>query len=73
MVEEYNKGFKHPKMVHFTGNIKPWKSLQTPKAYLFWKYAIRTPVFWKLIKEPVRDFIFKSTKNLRLLKLVYFG
>ena len=73
LVDEYEKGFKNPQIIHFAGKTKPWKNPYPKNANIFWKYAIRTPVFGELVKNLINDFIFKSTQKIRLLKILYLG
>lgn len=44
------------KLIHFAGDAKPWKKIDTFLSKYFWKYAIRTPYFLNLLSV-----LFKSS------------
>lgn len=40
---EYEKSEKAPKIIHYSGNRKPWININSKFSAIFWKYAERTP------------------------------
>lgn len=61
--KEFFNGLKHPKIMHFAGNKKPWEHVFTPNAYYFWKYAAKVPSFWEIIK----NLLYKNMLRIILL------
>ena len=47
---EYEKSEKHPKVIHYSGNRKPWINIGSKFSKHFWTYAEKTP-FASKIKE----------------------
>lgn len=43
LLDEYEKSEKEPKIIHYSGNRKPWINLNSKFSGIFWKYAERTP------------------------------
>lgn len=50
-MEEYIKAFKNPSIVHYAGGIKPWLDCDAEYSEYFWKYARKTNVYEKLLKD----------------------
>ena len=46
---EYEESIEAPKIVHFGGNEKPWRNLDTPWTDLFWETAFKTPYYKEMI------------------------
>ena len=47
--EDFLKASKNPKIIHYAGKYKPWKSPELSYADYFWKYARKTPFYEELI------------------------
>lgn len=43
LLAKYEESEKAPKVIHYSGNRKPWINLNSKYSGLFWKYAERTP------------------------------
>ncbi len=45
LFNEYIESEKNPKIIHYSGNRKPWKNKTSVYSAEFWKYAKNTPFF----------------------------
>lgn len=43
LFEEYVESEKNPKIIHYSGNRKPWKNMTSKYTEIFWNYADKTP------------------------------
>lgn len=43
LFKEYLESEKDPKIIHYSGNRKPWKNKMSKYSEIFWKYAENTP------------------------------
>jgi lipopolysaccharide biosynthesis glycosyltransferase len=76
---EYDNTKKHPKIIHFPGDRKPWlNAVNVPYFDLFWKYATRTPfidvILQRMAKNGLtgrtyKEHIFEDIKNRQKLGL----
>ena len=46
---ELEESLKDPKIIHFGGNEKPWRNLDSPWMDLFWDTAVKTPYYKEMI------------------------
>lgn len=54
LFDEYQKSEANPKIIHYAGNRKPWKNVDSRYSADFWKFAAKTPYenyLKKLLKE----------------------
>ena len=65
LYSEWKKGSVRPFVVHFGGELKPWKYPNIPYAALFWKYAKKSP-FYKEICSRRRESILHSSAFRRV-------
>ena len=70
LLDEYIKGLKKPKILHFSGRTKPWQNIFLKNAHKFWKYAIFSPVFIELLSDLLFE---KFTKKMKILNLAYIN
>jgi lipopolysaccharide biosynthesis glycosyltransferase len=58
--EWITKAIKEPKLIHFSGAIKPWHleafNLSNFTVYIFWKYARKSPYYEHLLVSKFIDF-----------------
>ncbi|MBJ7534580.1 hypothetical protein JDN40_10735 [Rhodomicrobium vannielii ATCC 17100] len=40
-----------PNVVHFVGSAKPWLNPKVDQAYHYWRYAAKTPLYEKLLRD----------------------
>lgn len=52
---------KDMKIIHYSNNVKPWKSLHVPFSYLFWRYAKKTPYYELLYVKCIQPLINEIT------------
>ena len=45
LYNQYLEALNNPKILHFTGNRKPWHHIDLPNASYFWKYAKHTDFY----------------------------
>lgn len=87
-VQEYNRRLyevakKHPKIVHYTSGLKPWKMPGKELSEYFWKYARRTEFYEEIVfsniethKEESVDFssyVFPFDKIDRKSSVILYG
>ncbi len=48
---KYKKSITNPKIIHYAGEIKPWKKPEAPLADLWWKYARQTPFYEEFLQK----------------------
>lgn len=48
LLEEYNKGYQNPNIIHYASDKKPWKDMSLPMSEIWWKYA-RESLFYEMI------------------------
>lgn len=63
-LKNYLDAFKNPKIIHFSGNCKPWDSPNEEYAEIWWKYARKTPFYELLIQKMIES----STVNKKELQ-----
>lgn len=61
----YNQALNNVKILHFSGSIKPWKSLWSPNSDIWWKYAKNTPVYEKLLYQIIETTCSAYTKQTK--------
>ena len=85
--EDFIEAKKNPKIIHYAGKYKPWKSPHLIYADYFWKYARKTPYYEELIYKHTpsgldRSAIYNTVYRRRIyfqylrckiLKLITFG
>ena len=49
--ERYFNDLNNAYIIHYSGDIKPWKHPDKEKAELFWKYAAKTSVFQRILVD----------------------
>lgn len=49
ILEEYEQARKHPYIIHYAGDSKPWKNPKEDFAHEFWKTARQTPYYEELL------------------------
>ena len=47
--KQYKADRKNPKIIHWAGGGKPWKDPSEDLAYLWWKYAHKTPFYEEIL------------------------
>ena len=75
----YINARKNPKIIHYCGDFKPWRSPNCELAYHFWHYARKTPFYEKILfsniennsKKYTIDLI-KKIKNSSKIKRKYY-
>lgn len=68
-LKNYVDAFKNPKIIHFSGNCKPWFSPNEEYAEIWWKYARKTPFYELLVQEMIEHSIINEMKLLTDFKI----
>lgn len=57
ILEEYEQARKHPAIIHYAGDSKPWNNPKEDFAWEFWKTARQTPYYEQLLcgLSPVQE------------------
>lgn len=75
----YNRSRENPFIIHWAGSNKPWDNLQEDWAYIWWKYARKTPFYeYMFQKMLVRNMLYikqclKKLERYRLLAHICWG
>lgn len=69
--KEYSNASYNPKIIHFTGALKPWMTKSKAFTNYFWKYAANSPYFSTLSEDYTYE-TSKQTKKVGILFLTAF-
>lgn len=67
---EYFEARRHPRIVHYSGDIKPWKNTEVELADLWWKYARETGYYESILLHATKMMI-KDISSLRCYRVKY--
>ena len=69
---ELEESFKAPRIIHFGGDEKPWKSMDSPWMDLFWDTAVKTPYCKEMIYRNLQHDD-PASKNLEVITRINSG
>ena len=79
-LDEYNKAFQAPVIIHYTSPVKPWNAPQEELAEVFWKFARQTVFYEEILSSMYKNEIYESryATNLYLMlqsnkKIIFWG
>ena len=68
---EYYEARKNPYIIHYSGNVKPWKNPEVEMADLWWKYARETSSYEYLLLRTTKNLV-QDVSSLWLYRVKYY-
>ena len=70
-LKQYKADRKNPKIIHWAGGGKPWEDSSEDLAYLWWKYARKTPFYEEILTRLTAFQIQQQSADLLRLVMHY--
>ena len=71
LYNKYITALDNPKILHFTGDRKPWQHIDLPNAAYFWKYAKHTDFYESMLLNARQSLVKQTIKKAKFYLLQY--